>query len=335
MPKKRKTKESKNSKFLLYTVWSLAIVALMLSSLIIGFYYGNKSAKAEIAEKRAVEKEKRLTLLKRDEEKKKSLQEAQSVNKRLKEVLQKESKKYVSASHELDGVSIQEQPKEHKREPVKTLHKPKLAIIIDDVGTRSQVEAIKSLNLRLTMSFLPPSEYRPNTPKLAAKEKNYMVHLPMEAQNFSAEEPFTLRVNDPQEHISVRVEQIKKLFPDARYINNHTGSKFTADEAAMNRLIFALNTNGLLFVDSRTTAQTKAPKVLKNFGLTYLARDVFLDHHMQKPYILKQIKEAVRIAKSHGSAIAIGHPHKNTLQALNESKKILQDVELVYIDNIH
>lgn len=340
MAKRRKTKESKKSKFLLYTAWSLALVALILASLIVGFYLGEQSAAAKIAQQKSEKEAQRLAVLQKLEEKSKLEKKHEDVNQKLKEVLQKESHKreqyeYTTASHELDQSANEQLHKEHKREVVKSVTRPKLAIIIDDVGTRSQVNAIKSLELPLTMSFLPPSSARPNTPRLAAKEKNYMVHLPMEAQNFTAEEPYTLRVSDSQKTISERISEIKKLFPNAKYINNHTGSKFTADERAMNRLIGALSANELFFVDSRTTAQTKAPKVLKNFGLSYLARDVFLDHHMDKPYILGQIKEAVRVAKSHGSAIAIGHPHKNTLQALYESKQILKDVEIVYIEDIY
>lgn len=333
MAKRKKTKSNTRSKFLLYTAWFLAIVALVLSSLLVGYYIGSQSAKKEIAKQESVAKEKCLAVLKKLEESSKKEQELSSVNKRLQEVLQKESKskEYISAAHEIDGV----EPKEPKREIVRTLRKPKLVIIIDDVGTKSQVKAIKSLGLELTMSFLPPSKARPNTPRLASKEKNYMVHLPMEAQSFSAEEPYTLRVSDSQNIISSRIAEIKRLFPEVSYINNHTGSKFTADEIAMNHLVFALNTNKIHFVDSRTTAETKAPKVLKNFGLSYIARDVFLDHHMDKPYILKQIKKAIKVAKTHGTAIAIGHPHKNTLQALYESKKLLQKIDLVHIDKLY
>jgi len=143
-----------------------------------------------------------------------------------------------------------------------------------------------------------------------------------------------LRINDSQQLIMDRVAEIKRLFPKVQYINNHTGSKFTANETAMNRLISAFNYNKINFIDSRTTAQTKAPQVLKNFGLNYVARDVFLDHHMEKEYVLGQIKIAIKVAKSHGSAIAIGHPHKNTLQALYESKKLLKQVDLVYINRL-
>lgn len=337
MRKKNNNKKKTNpkaSKLLTYIAWALALVALSMSTFLTGYYLGYDSAKDEFTQEKKVEKQKRLKVLKKLEKSVKS--EHTSVNKRLKEVLHKEAKKvnYVSASHELDGGSLAKVPKLVRKEIQVVKGKAKLAIIIDDVGTASQVKAIKSLRIPLTMSFLPPSKARPNTPKLAAKEKFYMVHLPMEARNWSAEEPKTLRVHDSQKVVLNRIKEIKKWFPKVHYINNHTGSKFTANETAMNRLIYALKKNSIYFIDSRTTAQTKAPKVLKNFGLKYVARDVFLDHHMDKPYVLKQIKQAIEVAKKHGTAIAIGHPHKNTLQALYESKKLLKDVDLVFINRL-
>ena len=240
---------------------------------------------------------------------------------------------YISPLHELDG-KTKIPPQDIKRDIIIIEEKPKLAIIIDDMSTKSQVNAIKSLNMPLTMSFLPPSPARPHSAELASKEKFYMVHLPMEAQHFTAEEPLTLRVEDSQQKISERVAQLKKLFPKVKYINNHTGSKFTADEKAMNKLIYVLNKNHINFIDSRTTAKTKAPIVMKNFGKKYVSRDVFLDNKNEKEYILGQIKKAIKVAKRYGTAIAICHPHPTTILALHSAKKLLQDVQLVYINQI-
>ena len=333
MAKRKKSKKKKtNTTILTYIAWTLALIALVITALLAGYYIGFSDGKTKTEKIRSKENATQRALLKKLENS--LIKMPLSVNTRLKSVLKKETKHYISASHEIDGNSLANVPKMAKRKRVITPHKARLAIIIDDVGTKRQVEAIKSLKLPLTMSFLPPSKGRPNTAKLAKLEKLYMVHLPMEAQNWSAEEPNTLRINDEQTKISARIKEIKELFPKVKYINNHTGSKFTSSEVAMNRLIFALTANNIHFIDSRTTAHTKAPKVLKNFGLKYMSRDVFLDHHMDKPYVLEQIKKAIKVAKSHGTAIAIGHPHKNTLQALYESKELLKDVELVYINRL-
>jgi len=74
---------------------------------------------------------------------------------------------------------------------------------------------------------------------------------------------------------------------------------------------------------------------MKNFALKYVARDVFLDHHMDKAYVKGQIKHAIKIARAEGVAIAIGHPHKNTLAALRESKHLFKDLDLVLINKVY
>ncbi len=335
MAKRRKKKN--NSNFLTYLAWFLAIIAIILSSLVAGYYFGYEDAKKEISVKAKKEKTKRLSVLKKLE-KVSSKKSSPSVNARLKKVLKEENSVFNSAAHEYENISLPKAPNPPsrvKRDVKKVSTKPKLAIIIDDVSVRSHVNAIKSLGIPLTMSFLPPSSFRPNSAELASKEKIYMVHLPLEAQSFSAEEPLTLRISDSDAKISQRILKIKQMFPRVTYINNHTGSKFTANELAMNRLLYALKSQKINFIDSRTTALTKAPKVMKNLGLNYVARDVFLDHEMDKASIKVQIKRAIKIAKLHGTAIAIGHPHANTLLALHESKALFKEVELVYINRLY
>jgi len=326
--RKRSTKKvDKSSKYLAYLAWFLAIVALMLISLTVGYYFGIQDAKQTLHSSHKPTEEKRVEKLPQ--------KKAVTVKKRLEEVLQKEQPKYISAAHEIDDEKLANPPKLPEKKRVVYKSKPKLAIIIDDVQTARDVKAIKALHIPLTMSFLPPRAARPNSAKLAAHEKFYMVHLPMEAMHFSAEEPDTLRVGDSQQKISQKIAQIKKEFPRVRYINNHTGSKFTENEKAVNRLIYALNKNNIHFIDSRTTAKTKVPAVEKAYGIKYVARDVFLDHHMDKAYVKKQIKIAIKVAKLHGHAIAIGHPHKETLEAIKESKALFRDVDLVQVYKVY
>ncbi|MDR3346275.1 MAG: divergent polysaccharide deacetylase family protein, partial [Campylobacteraceae bacterium] len=151
-------------------------------------------------------------------------------------------------------------------------HKTKLVIIIDDVVNAHQVKKISSIPLKLTPSFLPPKKDTPYSPKLARNTEFYMVHLPTEALNFSAE-PITLLTSDSYDDILKKLSKFKKDFPRAIYYNNHTGSKFTADLEAMKKLFRAMDALGLVFVDSRTTAETKAPDVAARLGKRLLQRD--------------------------------------------------------------
>lgn len=316
----RKSKHRKNrpsqkfTHFLNLLYWVLAVVAVLAAVGIIGYYSGYNDGLDESAYMLQQEKNR-----------------ADDLESRLKQITIK------SARHEYDDQpsNIKKPPKGPKRTVFQNVKKPKLAIIIDDVSFRHDVENIKALGLTLTMSFLPPSPRHPDSAKLAAKEPFYMVHVPMEAQNYKGEEPVTLHAGDSKEKIEAYVLKLRELFPKARYFNNHTGSKFTADEDAMNKLMYALNSEHISFIDSRTTSKTKVPVVMKNLGLPYIARDVFLDHDPEVEAIKKQIKRAIRIAKKHGSAIAIGHPHKKTLQALRESKELFGDVDLIRIDDYY
>ena len=212
--------------------------------------------------------------------------------------------------------------------------KAKLAIIIDDVSFLHEVKGIKKIPFKVTPSFFPPTKFHPDTLKLSNEFKFAMIHLPLEAMGFIHPEPRTLHANDSKSVIKKRIMQIKKEFPKIKYYNNHTGSKFTSNLRAMQDLISIMKNENLHFIDSRTTAQTKAGIVSKNLHVRLLSRDVFLDNIAKPKKIIKQLKKAVQIAKRKGYAIAIGHPHPNTLKTLIGAKKYLKNVKLVYINEL-
>ncbi len=259
--------------------------------------------------------------------------EALRLKKELNKMMDHES---LSANHEYapKNKKIPPPPGEIRVSPSAIQGNAKLVIIMDDVSYAHDVKAIRSIGLPLVMSFLPPNSRHSQSATLAHGINGYMVHLPLEAVDFNDEEQVTLRITDTKETIVSQIQKIKKLYPEVRYINNHTGSKFTADEDAMDRLVSVMSANDLIFVDSRTTAQTKVKEIDEKYGIRYRGRDVFLDHHDGVENIKKQIREAVAVAKRHGTAIAIGHPRPDTIQALKESKAILSQVTLVGIDKI-
>ncbi|MDR0579815.1 MAG: divergent polysaccharide deacetylase family protein [Campylobacteraceae bacterium] len=214
------------------------------------------------------------------------------------------------------------------------IQKPKLAIIIDDVTFERQLNDILSIPLKITPSFLPPTKKSNFSDKLAKRTDFHMVHLPLEAVNFKSPEDGTLLVSDSYDVILQKLKTLKVQFPRAVYYNNHTGSKFTADFEAMQRLLKAMDEVGLIFVDSRTSADTKASKVAAKYGKKLLQRDVFLDNVVEKNAIKEQILLSVAKAKRTGYAIAIGHPHKETIKALLDFAKYCDEVEVVYIKDL-
>ena len=210
----------------------------------------------------------------------------------------------------------------------------KLAIIIDDVGTDEQAQKLIALPVRVTPSIFPPEYQRKDTRSLARGFEHYAIHLPMEASS-AKNNSATLRASDNYEKLRGVIAKLRADFPNAKFINNHTGSKFTADERAMQNLLRAMNEHGFLFIDSRTSPATKAKAAMNGLGMRYVHRDVFLDNQNSVAAVRKKLREAVALAKKQGYAIAIGHPKSSTLRALANSADILGEVDLVYLDEIY
>lgn len=213
--------------------------------------------------------------------------------------------------------------------------KPKLAIVIDDVSNTNQKRNILSVGEKITMAFLPPTSSHKNSAKIAQDLPFYMIHFPMQASpKFKSKEKNTLTINHTYEQIEQRVKQIRQWYPNAKYTNNHTGSVFTADEQSMDYLFQALIKYDFLFVDSRTTAKSQVEKMAKKYNKPYIVRNTFLDNKREFYYIQNQLKKAIKIAKQRGYAIAIGHPYKVTIEVIKNSKHLLKDVELIYVNEL-
>lgn len=211
---------------------------------------------------------------------------------------------------------------------------PRLAIIIDDVSFPWQTRLIKEIPYKVTPSFFPPTKGHPETVRLSYEFEFAMIHLPMESKNYSSPEPDTLTTLDSSDVIEKRISRIKAWFPHIKYYNNHTGGTYTADYNAMDRLIKVMKARDLLFVDSRTIGNSKVGAVCKKYDMFCYSRDVFLDNSLDKSAIRTQLKEAVTKAKRNGYAIAIGHPHKSTLEVLKDSSDLLEGLDLVYLKDL-
>lgn len=213
--------------------------------------------------------------------------------------------------------------------------KPKLVIIIDDVVSKTQKDKILNIGYPITMAFLPPNSGHKESAIIAQNLPFHMIHFPMQAsKNFKNIEVNTLNISDSYETIEARVKQLRVLYPNATYTNNHTGSVFTENYEAMDKLFRALKKYNFIFVDSRTTPNSVAKELSIKYQMPYIVRDTFLDNDRSFTAIQNQLKDAIRVAKKQGFAIAIGHPYEVTFQVLKESKHLLNDVEPIFLNKL-
>jgi polysaccharide deacetylase 2 family uncharacterized protein YibQ len=196
----------------------------------------------------------------------------------------------------------------------------RLALVIDDLGSDvAEVETLEALGVPLTYSVLP---FREQTPQVVAllreHRREILCHLPMEPENDHDYDPGpgALRLGMTDDELRERTAAALGEVPGAAGVNNHMGSGLSADERSMRTILGVLAKRNLFFLDSRTSARSVGYRVATSLGMPAAERQVFLDDDRRPELIEKQFARWLEKAKSRGAAIAIGHPHPETLAVL-------------------
>ena len=198
--------------------------------------------------------------------------------------------------------------------------KPLIAIVIDDVGLdRPHSKRAWELPGPLTMSFLPyAKDLREQARAARARGQELMLHLPMEPGGRADPGPNALLVTLSDSELKHRVTTALDSFDGYVGVNNHMGSRFTAYRPGMEAVLRQFKERGLLFLDSRTTPSSVGDQVAQEIGVPSVARNVFLDDDESIDAVRRKLAETEGVARRQGFAVAIGHPHEATIQALAE-----------------
>lgn len=217
------------------------------------------------------------------------------------------------------------------REVRRILH---AAIIIDDLGAKLEVaRQLLGLPYPLTFSVLPHLRDSVETAAEARRAGHEVIlHLPMEPEASSHASPGEgeIRVGMTGFEVERILQSDLASVPQAVGVNNHMGSRATADPRLMAAVMRSLAEHHLYFVDSRTTAASVALEAARRQGLPAFYRSVFLDDIETVPYTLGQLRQLRRVLEEQGTALAIGHPYPTTIAALARFLPELErdDVEL-------
>lgn len=211
---------------------------------------------------------------------------------------------------------------------------PRLALIVDDCGQWIDTErGFLALGIPITLSVLPDVPYTGTIAREAdAAGKGVMLHLPMETISGLNPGPGKVTTEMTDAQIEAQVDADLAQVPEAKGVNNHEGSKASADPRVMRDVVAALSHHGdLFFIDSRTSPNSVGEQTALAAGLPAASRDVFLDNRADVAYTESQLREAARIARRTGSAIAIGHPRPTTLDAVKAMIPELQADGIVFV----
>ena len=238
---------------------------------------------------------------------------------------------------EYPGISIKEKPELDKQVetdddrpeekprpdlPPDTDSLPEVAIIIDDIGyDRPMVRKFAAIDPGLTFSILPHSPHRREIAAYARRKGiEIMLHLPMEPVEYPRVNPGPGALLTSMD-VDTMIETLNDDLDSVPYIvgvNNHMGSRMTAESTRMYQIFTVLKKRDLFFIDSRTAFKTVCKPSAELLQIPFGERDVFLDHSQNRETIRQQIRKLIRIAEKKGSAIGIGHPHTETLEILTE-----------------
>lgn len=187
----------------------------------------------------------------------------------------------------------------------------KLAIVIDDLGNDMDgTKEMMNMPIKLTVAVMPFMRTTERDAKLAHEHGfDVLVHMPMEPNHGKPEwlGPGAIRSGMTDDEIRKKVEAAIDNVPFAVGINNHMGSKITADPRIMSIVLDVCRERGLFFLDSRTNYKTVVGKLCKEKGMPVIGNEFFLDDQYNAQHISQQMNKVISWMKDHDSCIIIGH----------------------------
>ena len=241
-----------------------------------------------------------------------------------------------------------EEPAEKKPEsPVVAVKKApaprpgRVALVVDDMGhDLSALDVLIGLEERLTVAVLPDSRYAVQTAEIARKNGiEIILHLPLEPlNNQESGDGAEGIIRSDMSRLTIRsmMEDYLARVPHIRGVNNHMGSRGTADAALMRLVLEPLKERNLFFLDSMTSPQSIAAATAREMGIPAATRSVFLDDGGDPLSVRDRLNELFRQARANGVAVGICHPYPHTLEVLKERFRGLGELglEAVFISDI-
>ncbi len=202
--------------------------------------------------------------------------------------------------------------------PVNPKGLPVLAIVIDEVGAYgARAEEVTSLPSTVTVSVIPSTEDAAKiVRRMRFSRREVLAHIPLEANGEADLGPRPILTGMSDVQVQETTQWHLTQFNDYMGVNTHRGGNATRDRRVMEAMMPLLEARGLLFLDSRNASDSVAEDVAREAGMLTASNNFFIDEKQHTSGIKKQLNAAAEYAIENGAAIAIGNPHKVTIQAV-------------------
>jgi len=217
---------------------------------------------------------------------------------------------------------------------------PRMAVIIDDLGSRRDVfDLVREVGRPLAVGVLPDL---PLSAWIAAEASRVglevLLDLPMEPYRYPELDPGpgALMMAMAPETLGRLVAKHLATMPSAVGATNHMGSRMTEDRGRMRAALEPLAERRLIFVDALTSNHSVAFEEARGLGLRVGRRQVMVDPSGGEAAERERWDEAGRLATERGEAIVLAHGHPLTLRLLKEyvAKWEAAGIRLVHVSQL-
>lgn len=191
-----------------------------------------------------------------------------------------------------------------------------LVFVIDDAGLNVEfTKRYAGLPFPLTIAVLPKLAHSKECAYVVRSYgKELILHQPMQSLNHSLNPgpgKITVDMSFEQIHSIIR-ENLAEIGPGVKGLNNHEGSEVTEDVLRIGAVLDACLENSIYFLDSRTTANTKAPQAALERDMKIFEKSgPYIDNVVTREAMLEEIYRALDAANKNGSSIVIAHVDKS------------------------
>lgn len=217
--------------------------------------------------------------------------------------------------------------------------KARMAFIIDDLGfNRDGTTELMEIDHPLTVAVLPFRPYSTSDAEKAIQAGHeILLHLPMEPSSPVSPGEGAIYTDMAPEEIRTTIKKgLASLGVEVAGVNNHMGSKATADNKTMSVVLDYLHQQDLFFIDSSTAPRSAVPAAAREVGESYAVNHLFIDNIDEEKRINKQIQYLADVALKKGELVTIGHIKPNTIQAIEKVIPKLEKmgIQLVYVSEL-
>jgi len=220
-----------------------------------------------------------------------------------------------------NALSLLHRPAHAEASVLGTPHRGDIVLILDDVGFDHQpLTSAMAIDPNVNFAVLPNGKRSMEfASTLHDRGFELLCHLPMEPEGFPRISPgdgaVLTTMSDAQIATATRTNIGAIHF--ARGVNNHMGSRATADRRVMTDVLGALP-KGMYFIDSKTTGNSIAGSLARTMRVKTASRNVFLDDVQDVAAIRRQLADLAETASARGVSVGIGHMYPSTIQVLTE-----------------